>query len=91
LGGFTLLTGFLVLRTQRVKSGLGREGMIGETGEVRQRIGGGDQRGKVFVHGEYWNAFADQAIEANERVEIVDIDGISLTVRRIKPAHGATA
>jgi membrane-bound serine protease (ClpP class) len=85
-GGFTLFTGYLVLRTQRAKSGLGREGMVGEIGEVRQRIGGRGERGKVFVHGEYWNAFADEAIEEHERVEIVGVEGMNLTVRRLRAA-----
>jgi membrane-bound serine protease (ClpP class) len=85
---FTLAAGYLVFRTQRLKSTLGREGMLGETGEVRQRIGGGRERGKVFVHGEYWNAFADHAIEPNEQVEIIEIDGMNLTVRRITAARG---
>ncbi len=82
-GGAILIATFLVVRTHRNKPALGVEGLIGETGEVRQRIGGGRQRGKIFVHGEYWNAFADEAIEANERVEITAMDGMNLTVRRI--------
>jgi membrane-bound serine protease (ClpP class) len=90
-GGATLIAAFLVVRTQRTKPALGIEGLIGETAEVRQRIGGGRQRGKVFVHGEYWNAVAEEAIEANERVEITAMEGMSLTVRRLGsgPTTGA--
>jgi membrane-bound serine protease (ClpP class) len=84
-GGATLIAGYLVLTTQWRKSALGHEGLIGETGEIRQRIGGGRERGKVFVHGEYWNAFADETIEVNERVEITAMEGMSLTVRRLRP------
>ena len=32
------------------------DGLIGEIGEVRVKLG---PVGKVFVHGEYWNAEAD--------------------------------
>lgn len=84
-GGFTLIAGYLVYSAHRRKPALGREGLIGEIGEVRQRIGGRGQRGKVFVHGEYWNAVADEAIEVNERVEIASVDGMKVTVRRIAP------
>lgn len=87
-GCATLIAALLVVRTQRNKPALGHEGMIGETGEVRQRIGGGRQRGKVFVHGEYWNAFAEEPIEANELVEITAMDGMNLTVRRLRSGGG---
>ena len=84
-GCATLAAAYLVVTTQRRKSTLGGAGLIGESGEVRQRIAGGRARGKVFVHGEYWNAFADEAIEINERVEITAMDGMSLTVRPLRP------
>lgn len=80
-GGFTLLVSYLVVRSQRSKPALGREGLIGEIGEVRQRIS--DGTGKVFVHGEYWNAAADEPIEVGERAEVLAVEGIRLTVRRV--------
>lgn len=82
LGVFTLWVSYLVVRSQRRKPSLGSEGLVGETGEVRQRIGSGHV-GKVFVHGEYWGAVAAAAIEVGERVEVVGIDGMQLTVRPI--------
>lgn len=85
-GGFTLIAGYLVVSAHRRKPALGREGLIGEIGEVRQRIGGGRERGKIFVHGEYWNAVASEPIEAKERVEITAIDGMNVTVRRVAAA-----
>lgn len=81
-GAFTMVVGYLVMRTQRARPKLGVEGMIGETGEVRQRIGGGTARGKVLVRGEYWNAVAAGAIDVNERVEITRVNGMELEVRR---------
>jgi len=41
--------------------------------------------GSVFVRGEHWTSFADQAIAAGERVEIVAVDGLRLRVRRAPP------
>ena len=79
--GFTLLVSYLVVRSQRRKPALGREGLVGEVGEVRQRIAPDSPAGRIFVHGEYWNANADRVIEVGERVEVVRVDGMRLTVR----------
>ena len=87
-GGFTLLVSYLVVRSQRSKPALGREGLIGEIGEVRQRIGA-ETGGKLFVHGEYWNAAADEAIDVGEHAEVVRLDGMRLTVRRVPSQKGA--
>jgi membrane-bound serine protease (ClpP class) len=55
------------------------EGLIGEVGEVKGRL---SPSGKIFVHGEYWNARADAEINVGERVEVVGYEGMSLKVRR---------
>jgi len=81
-GGFTLLVSYLVVRTQRSKPSLGREGLIGETGEVRQRIAE-SAGGKLLVHGEYWNAVADEPIEVGEEAEVTHVSGLRLKVRRV--------
>jgi len=85
-GSFTLWVSYLVVRSQRRKPSLGREGLLGEIGEVRQRIDSGAAGGKVFVHGEYWNAVADDPIEVGERAEVLEVDGMRLTVRRVSRA-----
>lgn len=90
-GGFTLIVSYLVVRSQRRRPSLGREGLVGQVGEVRQRIGGGDVRGKVFVHGEYWNAVADETIEVGEHAEVVGVDGMQLSVRRLARARPVAA
>jgi len=85
-GGFTLWVSYLVVRSQRRKPALGQEGLLGEIGEVRQRIGSGAATGKIFVHGEYWNAVADDPIEVGERAEVVAVNGMRLTVRPVPSA-----
>ena len=87
-GGFTLLVSFLVVRSQRRKPSLGREGLLGEIGEVKQQIAPDSASGRIFVHGEYWNAVADEPIAIGQRVEVVRVDGMRLTVR---PLADATA
>lgn len=81
-GGFTLLVSYLVVRTQRSKPALGREGLIGEIGEVRQRIAE-PPGGKILVHGEYWNAIADEPIEVGEQAEVTQVSGLRVKVRRV--------
>jgi membrane-bound serine protease (ClpP class) len=80
-GGFTLLVSVLVVRSQRRKPSLGSEGLVGEIGEVKHRIAPDSPAGKIFVHGEYWNAVAGESIEVGSRVEVVRVDGMLVTVR----------
>ena len=37
--------------------------------------------GRVFVRGEYWNARADEEILADARIEVAEVDGLTLRVR----------
>jgi len=79
LGTFVLAVSYLVFRSQKAKPALGMEGLIGEIGEVRGKL---MPSGKVFVHGEHWNARADSEIDVGEKVEVVGYEGMSLKVRR---------
>lgn len=75
-----LLVGYLVFKSQRRKPTTGLEGLLGEIGEVREKL---NPTGKVFVHGEYWNAEGDGEVAVGERVEVVGFDGMRLKVRRL--------
>ena len=79
LGAFVLAVSYLVFRSQKSKPTLGMDGLIGETGEVKVKL---TPTGKIFVHGEYWNAQADREIDVGEKVEVVGYDGMSLKVQR---------
>lgn len=81
LGGFALVVGWLVFKTQRQPSRGGAEGMLGEIGEVRRGNGAGG-RLKVFVRGEIWDADSDDALAVGDAVEVVAIDGLRVRVRR---------
>ena len=81
LGAFVLTVSYLVFRSQKAKPTLGFEGLIGEIGEVRGKL---SPKGKVFVHGEYWNAQAEHEIDVGEKVKVVGYDdGMWLKVRRV--------
>ena len=51
--------------------------MIGEIGVARTALG---PDGKVFVHGEIWNAVAKRAIDEGARVRVAGVDGLHLLV-----------
>ena len=80
VGTFVLAVSYLVFRSQKARPTLGKEGLIGEIGEVRAKL---MPKGKIFVHGEYWNASADCEIDIGERVRVVGYDGMRLTVTRV--------
>ncbi|PYQ32591.1 MAG: serine protease [Acidobacteria bacterium] len=71
----------LVLRARRVRVATGREGMIGEIGVARTQLG---PEGKVFVHGELWNAVAPTSLPEGTRVRVSGVDGLHL---RVEPAE----
>src|ERR1019366_3868216 len=77
---FALITMFLVslvIRARRNKVVTGEQGMIAEVGEARTELA---PRGKVFVHGEYWDAESSTPVEAGARVRVLRVDGLLLTV-----------
>jgi membrane-bound serine protease (ClpP class) len=80
VGTFMLAVGYLVVRTQRRPATTGFEGLVGETGVVREWV---DTSGKILVHGEYWNAVSDERLGVGERVDVVRAErGMRLRVRR---------
>ena len=79
-GLFMLIVGTLSMKAYRLRPVTGKEGMLGEVGEVRVRLA---PRGKVWLHGEYWNAETEEeAIEAGQPVRVVEINRMVLKVHR---------
>lgn len=76
----TVLLVRLVYLSSRKKSILGPEGMIGEEGVAKTDI---NPEGKVFVHGEYWNASSEKPIPAGSRVRVVKVHGLKIEVEQI--------
>lgn len=70
----------IAYRAFRNRVRTGSEGMITERGVVREEL---DPRGKVWVHGELWSAYAAEPIPVGEEVEVVAVDGMRIEVRRI--------
>ena len=61
----------LVVKAQARGAITGREGMIGEVGTARTDL---SPSGKVFVHGELWEAESDQPVRMGERVRVVEVE-----------------
>jgi len=85
---FALITMFLLtlaLRARRNKSLMGGEGMIDEIGQARTALA---PAGKVFVHGEYWDAESSSPVESGAEVRVVAVDGMKLKVEpRVIPSR----
>ncbi len=78
-GGFVALVVYFVTRTQATKFFSGQEGMVGERGTAVTAV---HHQGRVFVHGEYWDAFAREPVAEGEAVEVVKVQGLKIEVRR---------
>jgi len=79
---FSLLTvgflTFMAIRSRQVPVRTGREGLLHEIGIARSPIA---PRGKVFVHGEIWDAVSEEPVAAGEPVEVVAVRNLTLAVR----------
>ena len=80
---FSLITVFLlslVMRARRNKVDTGREGMIGETGAAITELA---PEGKIFIHGEYWDAVSPRPVAIGGRVRVTAIDKLKLKVEPV--------
>ena len=77
VSGFFVFVAGLVFRAQMSKPRTGTKGLVGEIGIVKKALA---PEGKVFVHGELWNARSDQEIDENEKVRIVNVVNLMLEV-----------
>jgi len=69
-----------VVPSLRRRKVTGAEGMIGLTGKVIESL---KPEGTIEIKGEYWNAKSVEGeIRAGETVEVLEIDGLMLKVRR---------
>ena len=67
----------LVIRAHQNRVMTGTEAMIGEIGVAQTSV---DADGKVFVHGELWNASAKTAIAEGARVRVREVVGLRIVV-----------
>lgn len=77
--GITLVR--LGLAAQRQPAVTGEMGMIDQPGQALTAIVPGG-RGRVFIHGEHWQATAADPIAEGTRVRVASVHGLILTVRK---------
>jgi len=75
----------LVMRARRGKVETGSEGMIGQTGSAVTELA---PEGKVFVHGEYWDAVSLRPAAMGARIRVTAIDKLKLTVEPVPDQRG---
>lgn len=71
----------VVLRSSSARQLSGQEGLLGEKGRVVRRIEGASA-GKIFVHGELWDAVADEKLPEGTPVKVTGIKGLQLQVTK---------
>ncbi len=75
-----IITAFLMsiaLKARRSKVVTGEQGLVGETGVAQTAL---SPQGKVFVHGELWDAIAPSPVPIGQLVVVRRIDGLTLQV-----------
>lgn len=84
---FALITFFLVslvIRARQHKVMTGSAGLVGEIGVARTPL---EPAGKIFVHGEYWDAVSTVAAPEGARVRVLAVEGLKL---QVEPADSNT-
>jgi membrane-bound serine protease (ClpP class) len=77
LGAITAFLMSIALRARRNKLVSGAPGLLGETGIAQTQL---SPRGKIFVHGELWDAISSSNISAGQPVVVRRVDGLLLQV-----------
>lgn len=74
---------YLVVRAHMRQAVTGREGLVGEIGEAQSRL---NPEGKVFVHGELWNAVSGEDIPEGSKVVVIEVlPHLKIKVGRPRP------
>jgi len=83
VGLITIFLMSIALKARRNKVVTGSQGMVGEVGVARTVLA---PRGKVFVHGELWDAVSPVNVDAGQSIVVRSVDDLQL---RVEPV-GAT-
>jgi membrane-bound serine protease (ClpP class) len=76
-GAILMTLTWMALRTRRRLAVTGAEGMIGNIALAKTDVA---PRGRVFLHGELWEAVSDEPIHQGEEVEVKAVAGLTLKV-----------
>jgi membrane-bound serine protease (ClpP class) len=82
----TVMLATLAYRAHLNKVTTGVEGLIGEVGVARTQLA---PAGKVFVHGELWDASSHLPVETGEQVVVRHVEGLRLEVEPVAASQRA--
>jgi membrane-bound serine protease (ClpP class) len=68
------------IKAMKRKPTTGKEGLTGAIGKTVSKIN--PKGGKVFVRGEYWNAVSDKKIKKDTEVEVLEVNGLKIKVKK---------
>jgi len=81
-GGFFLGLSIMGIKAQYGKKASGKDAMVGEIGisitEISKISGG-----KVKVYGEIWRAESEEIIEKDNKIEVIDVEGMTVKVKKV--------
>lgn len=77
LGAITAFLMGIALKARRNKLVSGSQGLMGEVAVAQTNL---TPRGKVFVHGEIWDAISSSDVSAGQTVVVTRVDGLVLRV-----------
>ena len=86
-----IITAFLMsiaVRARRNKIVTGQQGLVGEVGIAQTPL---SPSGKVFIHGELWDAVSAVPVSAGEQVVVRQVDGLTLRVDPVAAARPVLA
>jgi membrane-bound serine protease (ClpP class) len=88
LGGITVFLMSIALKARANKVVTGAQGLVGEIGIAQTELA---PRGKIFVHGELWDAMSASAVPAGQAVVVLGVDGLQLRVEPSSETQPAPA
>jgi membrane-bound serine protease (ClpP class) len=83
VGAITVFLMGIAIKARRNKVSTGAQGLVGELGFAQSAL---NPQGKVFVHGEIWDAVSSVEIAAGQPVVVRKVDGLQL---QVEPAVAA--
>jgi membrane-bound serine protease (ClpP class) len=77
MGGMLMTLTWMALKAKRRRAVTGPEAMIGSIAIAKTDVA---PRGRVFVHGEIWDAVSDEPIHQGEEAKVKAVSGLTLKV-----------
>ena len=78
--GFAFFVVKFGMRALYAHTTTGSEGMIGSIGKAKTDLA---PDGKIFIHGELWDATSSSPVSAGQKIEVTQIEGLKLHVKPV--------